>query len=636
MKSNRPTSTGGRLLGGLISVLVVAAILVAINIIAANLRIRKDMTEEKLYSLTDGTKAMLKGLETDVTIKLFFNKSTPTVPVFFKEFAGRIEDLLTEYSLASGGRLTVETYDPQPDSDEEEWAERYGIAGQPMGMAGPSLYLGIVAVAGDSEGTIPLLDPRSENLAEYNITRLIYQTVHPQKPKIGLISTLPVLGGADPMQFMAPQGSIQNKPWMAFQELQQNNTLVELDPEATSIQKDISTLILVHPKDLSDETLLAIDQFVLRGGKLLAILDPFALTAIENSPAMGMGQPPQPSDLKKLLSAWNIKFNSFMVVADMAASTRVNSGGGQIQDNPMWLRFRAKSMNRDDILTAGLESIMMPFAGVFSAESSDTMTVTPLITTSADSAEVSAMAAQFGPNLLRQEYKKGGVGLHPAIRVTGTFRTAFPEGVQLPTVGMEALDRPKDAPTTRMPELTEGKSTIILIGDTDMFADRFCVEQLNFLGYQGFQPINDNIALLANAVEQLSGSEQLIGIRSRGQFERPFTRVVAMEQVARAEWQAREEELTAKLRNAQQRLEQLQSQKDPNQKLILSPAQKEAIANFQKEEADIKGKLKTVRKNLRRDIDNLGMILKALNIAAMPLLVGLAGIVYGIMRKTAR
>ena len=636
MKSNRPTSTGGKLLGGAISVLVIIAILVAVNIITANLRIRKDMTEEKLYSLSDGTRAILADLDTDITLKLFFNKSTPSVPIFFKDFAGRIEDLLTEYSLASGGRITVETYDPQPDSDEEEWAQRYGVAGQPMGLAGPSLYLGIVAVSGDLEGTIPLMDPRTESMAEYNITRLIDQTVSPTKPTIGLISTLPVLGGPDTRQFMSPQGSVQKRAWLSFQELQQNSTLIPLDPETESISSDIATLILVHPKDLSDGTLLAIDQHVLRGGKLLAILDPFSLTEMESSPSMGMRQPPQPSDIDKLLKAWNIKFNKSMVVADLAASTMVNSGSGSPQENPMWLRFQAQNVNRDDILTSALESIMMPFSGVFSAENSDTMTVTPLITTSEDSAQVSTMAAQFGPQMLRKEYKKGGVGLHPAIRVTGKFRTAFPQGVQLPTVGEAALLRGKDAPSIVMPELTEGESTIILIGDTDMFADRFCVEQLNFLGHQGYQPINDNVGLLANAVEQLSGSEKLIGIRSRGKFERPFTRVVALEKEARKEWQTQEEELLAKLRKAQQKLTALRAQKDPKQRLILSAAEKDAIASFQKEEADIKGKLKTVRKNLRKEIDDLGLLIKALNIGIMPLLVGLAGIVYGIMRKTAK
>ena len=632
--TSKKSATGTRLLGGLASIILVCVILAALNIIAGNLRLRKDMTEEKLYSLSDGTRQILGNLESDINLKFFFNSSSREMPPFLKDFAGRIEDLLAEYSLASHGRITIEKYDPQPDSDDEDTALRYGIAGQPMGMVGPSLYLGLAAVSGDTEATIPLIDPRTENLVEYNITRLIYRLANPERPKVGVLSTLPVLGSSTP-QFMSPQGKITQKPWASFQEIRKNNELVEVPLNSTSIDRDLATLILVHPKGLSDATLLAIDQFVLRGGKLLALLDPFSITEIENSQAMSLGQAPPPSDISKLLTAWDVKSDPSKVVADMAAATRVNAGNGQAQGNPMWMLFRANSINQDDILTSGLEQLMLPFAGVFSAHSTDSVTVTPLITTSTDSSEVSTMTAQLGPQMLKREFKSTGVGLHPAIRVTGKFRTAFPQGINIPAPPSENSET-TPAPQKIMPGLTEGESTVILIGDTDMFADRFCLQEMNFLGFQGFQPINDNVSLLANIVEQLSGSPELIGIRSRGKFERPFTRVLAMEQKARQKWQASEDELTQKLQAAQKRMNDLQAQKDPQQKLIMSPAQKVAIANFQKEEATIKKQLKAVRKSLRKEIDELGLMLKVINIGLIPLLVGLIGIAYGIMRKTAR
>lgn len=634
MTSNK-SAAFSKMIGGAASVVIVTVILVAANIIAANLRLRRDMTEEKLYSLSDGTRAILGEMDSDITLKFFFNSSSPEVPVFLKEFGNRINDLLTEYSLASGGKVKIERYDPKPDSDEEEWAERYGIPGQPMGMTGDRIFLGIAAVSGDSEAAIPVIDPRAEDLVEYNITRLIHRISNPAKPRVGVISTLPVLNPAP--SFMMPQGQIRQRPWMAFQELQKNTELVELTPETDAIPADLSTLILVHPKGFNDKTLLAIDQFVMRGGKLLAIMDPFSITEAAESPAMGMmGQPPSSSDLGGLLDAWQIRYTGDRIAADMASATRVNAGNGVIQENPMWLLFRTGSMNKDDILTAGLETIMQPFAGTFSAEQSETRSVTPLITTSPDSGMVSQMAAQMGPEMMKREFRIGGAGLHTALRVTGKFKTAFPDGITVENETESAENKDSKPAEKIMPSLTEGESTVILIGDSDMFADRFCVEQLNFFGFQGFQPINDNVNFLANIIEQLSGSPHLIGIRSRGRFERPFTKVLALEQTARREWQAREEELMQKLQAAQQRLNELQAQKDPQQKLILSPAQREAIASFQKEETDIKHKLKEVRKNLRRDIDNLGLTIKILNIGAIPLLVGLAGIAYGLMRKSGR
>lgn len=629
------TSAAGKLTGGIISIAALAVILAAVNITASNMRLRADMTQEKLYSLSEGTRAVLKNLEAEVTLKFFFSSSSPEIPVLFKEFAGRIEDYLKEFSLASDGRVKIEKYDPKPDSDEEELAERYGIPGQPLGTGSADLYLGIAAVCDDSEEILPVIDPRTESTLEYQITRLIYRTANPRKPVAGIISSLPVLGSTDP-SFMTPQGSIQQRPWLAFQELRQDCRLLELPDDIDAVDPEISTLVIVHPKNLSSRTLLAVDQFILNGGKALILLDPFCLTEAEASPSMGMGTPPSRSDIAPLLSAWNITFNPGQVLADLNAAARVNPGDGRIQENPMWLLYRGQGTSREDILTAGLEMLMLPFAGCFSLQTNCTLTVTPLITASEDSACVSSMMAQWGPDMLKREFTKTDKPLYPAVRISGRFKTAFPEGIEASPAGDEKTAAEPGSPNRIMPGLTEGDSSVILIADVDMFADRFCVEQLNFFGFQGFQPMNDNLRLLANAVEQLAGSPHLIGLRSRGKIERPFTRVLGMENTARKAWQEREDDLIQRLRAAQQRLNELQAQKDPNQKLIISPAQREAIASFQKEEAEIKTRLKEVKKQLRRDIDRLGLAVKIINIGAMPLLLGLAGIIYGAARKTAR
>lgn len=624
--------------GGLIGILVVLVALVALNIIVGNLRLRLDLTRERLYTVSEGTRSVLANLDQPVTVKLYFNSTSPDVPVFLKNYARQVTDLLKEYRIAARGNLVIEQFDPQPDSDEEEWARRYGLSGQQVGMFNPPIYFGLVAVAGNQEAVIPVLDPRTEELLEYNLTRLIHRVTHPEKPVVGVMSTLPVMGTAAARYPMPGQPPQNKPPWLAFRELRQDYDLRTIEPASAVLDPDLDALILVHPKELSDKTLYAIDQFVLRGGRLVVFVDPMSAAEQEATPPqMRFRMPQTSSDLKPLLKAWGVGYDATSVIVDERSVTRVSLGNNRVEDSPVFLSLERGGINKDDVLTSQLETITVPLAGALTDDTSAELAFTPLISSSEVGVMMNAFTAQFGREALRDAAKEARGPRVIAARLAGKFKTAFPDGPpkdEPDKAGDKQAGRPEqDEEGGAESGFTEGSSTVIIAADTDMLYDRFCVQQMNFFGSLVPTPLNDNINFLANVVEQMAGGAELSSVRSRGRFNRPFDRVLALEQRARDEWQARENTLTATLQETRRRLGELQGQKAKNQRYILSSEQKEAIAQFQAEERKIGKELKEVRKSLRRDIERLGVWVKVINIGLMPLLVGLVGIGFAVRRR---
>jgi ABC-type uncharacterized transport system involved in gliding motility auxiliary subunit len=603
----------------------------AANLIVSNLRLRIDLTGERLYTLSNGSRQVLGKLENDVVLKFYFSASSPEMPMGLKTYANQVQDLLKEYELAGKGRVTLEAYDPKPDTDAEEWAQRYGIEPQQTNPFGQPVYFGLVAVCGESEQVLPGFNPRTEATLEYDVTRLITRVAWPEKPVIGVMSSLSVLGAPQNPMMMMQRRQPRDEGWTAFRELRKDYTVREVKTDAEEIDADIKALIVIHPKDLSDKALFAIDQFVLRGGRLVACVDPFSIADFEANQQqnpmmmqMGGGQA-GPSTLGKLFDTWGVAFDTSKIVADLSAATKLNAGGGRVEDNPAFLSLGQANMAKGDLLTAQLSSVMMPFAGALSANTSKDLTFTPLITTSTDNAcLVDQMNAQFGMAAMRSQLKPDGAQRVLAARLQGTFKTAFPNGPE-PADGAE---------TNAVPGLlTSGASTVMVFGDTDFLNDRFCVQVMNTLFGAIAQPINDNLTLFGNTVEQLAGREELIGVRSRGQFNRPFAKVDALEAKAMKQWQAEEERLEAALQETQQRLSELQQKKTGNERLILSREQQAELEQFRKTQAETRKQLKDVRKSLNREIERLGLTLKVVNIALVPLFVIAFGIYRGARRK---
>jgi ABC-type uncharacterized transport system involved in gliding motility auxiliary subunit len=431
-------------------------------------------------------------------------------------------------------------------------------------------------------------------------------------------------------QMMMMQGMRPQPGWAAFTELQKDYELREIPATAESIDADVKALIVLHAKDLSEKTLFAIDQFVLKGGRLIACVDPMSVMDLMSSRQqqnpMMMQQPggSGPSTLGKLFDAWGVGFDTGKLACDLAAATKLNAGNGRAEENPAFLSLDNANMDRADLVVSDLTQVMLPFAGAFTWAKTPGIEFKPLIVTSADHAcLVASEGAQFGMGAMMRDLKPDGVQRTLAARLSGEFKTAFPKGPDW-----------TEGSTNAVPEVVAtGKGAVVLFADSDFLADQFCVQVMNSIFGQIAQPINDNLVLFSNVIEQYAGREELIGVRSRGKSNRPFVKVDELEAKAMARWQQEQVRLEAALQETQQRLMALQKEKSGNERMILSREQQEEIVRFRKVQADTRRQLKNVRKELTSGIDSLGVVLKTVNILAVPLLIAAFGIFRGIRRR---
>lgn len=609
---------------GATALVLVAIIAAAANVVLAKLPLRVDLTAERLYTLSSGSRAVLGKLDTDVTIKYYVSKSASDMPMMLKTYAQQVENLLKEYVRASNGSIVLEAYDPKPDSDAEEWAQRYGVEPQTVNPFGSPIYFGVVAVCGDREETLGVLSPKTESTLEYDLTRLVTRVAWPERPVIGVMTSLSGVLAAPANPMMMQMGQRPPAGWAAFAELAKDYDVREVATDSKEIDPSVKTLVLLHAKDLSDATLYAIDQFVLRGGKLVACVDPFSIKDMiasrqqQQNPMMAQMGGDGPSTLGKLFDAWGVKFDTGKIACDLAAATKLGNNQGGVDENPAFLSLGAANMKSDDLLVSRLTQVMLPFAGALSFAKKDmALEFEPVIVSSTDnSCVVDKMALQFGGV---KDMVPDGSARILAARISGTFKTAFPKG--------------PDGTNDVSKAITEGKSAVLVVADSDFFADDFCVRIMKTPFGQIPQLINENLTLFSNIIEQFAGREELIGVRSRGASDRPFKKVDELEAQAMRKWQQKEADLQAELQATQQRLQALQSRKSGNERMILSKEQQDEIIRFRKMQADTSRQLKNVRKELTSGIDSLGLTLKTINIALMPVIVVLFGLLRGWLRK---
>ena len=609
---------------GVVGLVLVGAIAASSVVILANLPLRCDMTAENLYTLSKGSKAVLGQLTEDVTLKYYVSSSSAEMPMALKTYAQQVGNLLKEYERAGGGRLVVEEYDPKPDSDAEEWAQRYGVEPQTGGNPfGAGIYFGVVAVCGDREETLGVLSPRTESTLEYDLTRLVTRVAWPERPVVGVMTSLPDVMGGQMNPMMMQMGQRPPQGWTAFSELAKDYDVRTVETDAEKIDDDVKTLVVLHPKNLSDKALYAIDQFVLRGGKLVACVDPFSIKDMQSSrsqqnPMMGQMGGDGPSTLGKLFDAWGVKFEEGKISCDLEAATKLNNGQGGVESNPAFLSLGTANMDKGDLIVADLTNVMFPFAGAFTFEKKDMdIAFEPVITTSKDnSCSTDKMSMQYGG---MKDMVPDGKERILAARLSGTFKTAFPKG--------------PDGTNDVSKALAEGKGNVLLFADSDFLADDFCVRMMRTPFGSIPQLINENLMLFSNAMEQFAGREELIGVRSRGASDRPFTVVNELEAEATKKWQAKEAEFQEELQQTQQRLSALQKEKKGGERFILSKEQQDEIVKLRKSQAETRRQLKNVRKELTADIDSLGLRLKVVNIALMPVLVVLFGLLRGFIRR---
>ncbi len=616
-----------------IGVAAMFLVLVVLNFILGAAKLRVDLTAEHLYTLSPGTRAILAKLDTPVKIRLYCTQGEETMPVLLKTYAQRVEDLLGEYKQAARGNIEIEKYDPKPDSDAEDSANLDGVEGQPM-QTGEKLYLGLAVHCANETVAVPFLSPEREKLLEYDLSRAIASVMKAEKPVLGVMSGLPVFG--QPMNpMMMRMGQRGQDPWIFINELKRDFTVKPVELNAGKIDDDIKVLIVVHPKDITDKAQFAIDQFILRGGKLIAFLDPHS-TIDSHSSQMSpmMGGMASSSSLGKLLEAWGVQFDTSKVIADMNFVSRF-SRNNRAEVAPAVLSITPEGINPDDVVTSQVDSLLLLFAGAFTGTPAEGLKQTVLLKSSVNSQPVEKMLAELSGDQIAKEFKPSGKEYPLAIRLAGKFKTAFPNGPPEDKTADNPDEKEKKDETKKPDSLKEsaGENVVILVGDADMLYDQFCVQTQEIFGQQIIVPRNGNLSLAQSMVEQLSGDSNLIAVRSRATMSRPFTLVKKIQAHAEENYRAKIKAMEDSLSETQNRLTELQKNKEKGQRFILSPEQQAEVENFKKKEAQIKKELKEVRKNLRQDIDALENRLKWANIAGMPLLVTISGITLAVFKR---
>lgn len=617
---------------GLIALLL---ILILVNVILSYANIRFDTTEEQIYSLSDGTKKILSDMTSPVTIKFFCNRSNRSFPVDLKIYSRRVLDFLSEYEYASKGKVTVEFFDFGVDSDEEEWAQKYGVRPIPT-ATGENFYFGLVFLSLEQEETIELLDPAHEELMEYDITRIIQRIQSTKKPVIGIMSFLSVFG--QPQIRSMPGQSASTEPWFFVTELGKTYEILPIDFSEGKIDPSVDLLVIVYPKHLPPETEYAIDQYILSGGNALIFVDPFCVSDESSQGMQGFQEPPTAS-LTRLFEAWGISMDMTRVVADFDHPTMLRIGNSPPQSNPLWISATDDSFDNSDVVTSLLENMILPISGAITQEEGSEHEFKPMIRSGKNASIVDAFQANFGPDSLDQDLTPADEQLNYAVQLRGKFQTAFPEGPP-ETEESDAAAAEEEAEKDSVEEekkthLATGAdtATLIIVADADMLADRFYVRKNNYVGLVIARTFNDNLNFLANACEILTGSNDLIGLRSRGTFKRPFTVVQALERRAQERWRAEENELLKRMEETNLRLSELERQKDDSQRLIISPEQEAEISKFKEERRRNRQQLKEVRKKLRADINRLGATLAGINIFLMPFCVAIGGIIFALFRQ---
>jgi ABC-type uncharacterized transport system involved in gliding motility auxiliary subunit len=606
-------------------------ILVAFNYLAATVAVRADLTEGGLYTLSEGTRKILRGLESPVKVKLYLSEGEHAMPVQLRSFAQRVQDLVREFKSVAGANLVVERYNPRPDSEEEDAAQLDGIEAQQL-LSGEQFYLGLAVSQLERKQTIPALSPQRERLLEYDLARAIARVASAERPRIGLMSGMPVMG-----ERFNPMTRQSSEPWVLANELKRDFDVKQVNLSAEAIDKDIGVLLVIHPRDLSEATEYALDQFVLRGGKLIAFVDPHAYFDQLPSPIPGVGGGATSSTLPRLFKAWGVEMNPGKVIADAT----YYSGAGQ-RYTPTVLSLNRTAFNRDDVVTSQIETLLYAFGGAFDVKP-EGLKVTELVKSSSNSMLVDNVVATVSGEAALKGFVPENKERLLALRLSGKFKTAFPEG--RPKSGAPAAKdarkpaapRPAAEEAPRLEE-SAAENSVILIADVDMLHDGAAVDVQEVFGRRIVVPSNGNLAFALGMVDQFAAGDALLTLRSRTSAFRPLTVVREMEAEAQKQYFGRLKALEDELQKTNDKLQELQKARGAAAKSaqILTPEQQAELENFRKSVAQTRKELKELRKNLRQDAEALVFWTKVANIALMPLLVALAGILIALARRRRR
>ena len=618
---------------------VVIAILVAVNYIASTIPGGIDFTQEKIHTLSKGTRTIIDeipGEESDevvdpVTLDYYVTRDTEILPTELQTIAERVGSFLEQYAQIGGKKIQLKRHNPEPDTDDEDSARLSGMQAQ-RGVRG-EYYFGLKVSYLENNLVIPFLPAVPQETLEYEVSRAISQVVSTDKPVVAVVSSYEISGSfGNPMM----GGGGGTPAWFFYEDLQRDYEVRTLADDLERIPDDIDVLILLHTGIFTPTALFAIDQYVLAGGKLMVCVDPLSISAqmakgqSQNPMQPSLGGAPESSNLEEIFTAWGYSFGT-EIVTDLNLRTPIRGG----QENPALLSLTRDFINQDDPATSRLSDMLLLFAGEFKGEPTEGITEEVLIHTSTSSSVTDKTLAQQSPQEIMRKFEKSGEEKKLALRLSGKFPTAFPDGEPENPDAPPMEEGSEDTEDTKPAVLTEGngEGIVIMIGDTDFINDQFAIQTMDFFGQRIAQMRNQNLPFFQNSTELLAGDSNLVSIRSRASAVRPFTRIKELEEEANDQIREQLVELDSKRIEAEERLNVLQAQKDETQKTIMTPEQQKEIEKFQEAQAEAMKEQRQLQKDARKKLNSMIARIKAGNVILTPLLVAIVGIVVSVMRK---
>lgn len=628
-----------------------AVLLLCVNLMVGTLmkNWRVDLTEDGLFSMTDSTRKVLSNIDEPITLRVYYTQALGQQAPQFATYFERVKALLERYRDLARGKIHLSFISPLPFSDAEDRAVAAGLRGARMNSEGDTAYFGMVATnTTDNTETVAFFTPERERFLEYDLTKLIHSLSNPKKKTVGLMSGIPIEG----MPGSPMTGGRPLPPWMIVGQIKEFFELKSVAQDAKEIPADIDVLVLVQPSDMTAETAYAVDQFVLKGGRILAFVDPVSEVGRMFQRGKDVAQSPQ---LKTLFDAWGIAYDGGKVAADITHARRVQYGSGpsaSVTEYVAWLNLDRRNLDTGDAISAGIETVNLASPGSLAAAPNAATKLQSLLTTSERAAmiEGSSVSLRPDPVTLLREYKPGGGKLVLAARVTGDIKSAFPDGpppavpeTKDDAAKKESAEKPAPADageakaaTPKAPppagHVAAGRLNAIVIADTDMLHDQFWVDVRDFLGQHVQIPTAHNAVFVTSAIENLTGGDALTSLRARGIKPRPFQVVDEIRSRAERQFREKEQTLMTKLKDTEQKLSGLE-QKSEGGSAILSDKDRETIEKFRSEMLGIRRELRDVKLAMRQDIDQLDTTVRFINIAGVPLLIGFGALGLAVMRR---
>jgi ABC-type uncharacterized transport system involved in gliding motility auxiliary subunit len=632
-----------RLLSSIVGVVAVAAILIGVNLVVERqlAGAQLDLTAQHLYTLADGTKQILHSLKEPITLRLYYSRELGSRVPVYGAYADRVRELLRDYAAESKGMIKLEFYDPEPYSTTEDRALAYGLQGVPIDQSGEQVYFGL---AGsnllDDERSVGFFQPERERFLEYDLTRLVYELSSPKRAVVGVMTPLPLDG--NPRMMMMMQNPAAGQPWASMMQLRQTFSIKTVPLDAQAIDPDIQVLLVAHPQHLQDAALYAIDQFVMRGGRLMVMVDPLSEAQAATPTETGQPLTDTSSDLPKLFNAWGIAYDPKQVIGDLTGAWRVRAAPTdrvQAVDYVPWFNIQA-GISHDDPATADLSQITVAAPGAIAKKPGADITFTPLLSTDDKAGPVPLEKLKNfpDPGQILADFKPQGGPYVIAARVHGMLKSAF-TGPPDPPKGEDGK------PEKRIDDLpvfiaqTTAPANLVVVADSDILADRYWVRMQDFFGQQQATPFSDNGPFVANLIGTLAGGDALIGLRGRGAALHPFTVIDDMQRDAEARYRQTEQQLQSHLDDTEKKLTALRTGRGGGSdatNAVISEQQRTAIDELRRDALATRSKLRLVQLDLRREVNALETDLRLFNIVLVPALLALLAIGLGIARRSRR